>query len=106
MNLRTQLLHDDRYLNMKRAELVKHIMRQTCPDPDEIDAWAMGVFTEDPDDAECLTRVFVVFGQLEDCAAAVAGCLRRQFPGSSRLRILSFQGEVPEIDCRLNDFCF
>lgn len=106
MNLRT-LLHAERSINMKRAELVKYIMKLSVPDPDELDAWAMGIFEEDPEDGDCLTRQFVVFGKLKDCAEAVAGCLtRKQKPPTASMRILSFQGEVPEIECRSNDFCF
>jgi hypothetical protein len=101
MNLRELILHAD----MTRGQLVKYIMTMSCPDPDEIDQWAMGLFEADPDD-ECLIRRFVVFGPLKDCADAVAGCLTRKHPDCSRMRILSFQGKVPEIDCRENDFCF
>lgn len=92
---------------MERDRLVQHIIKQAQPDPKQSDQWAMGVFKEDPDE-ESLTRIFVAFGRLRDCAEAVAGCLTRKpkLPPAVRTRILSFQGEVPAIDCRENDFSF
>jgi hypothetical protein len=104
MPLRTlYLLHAER---MKRGDLIDQLLKMMVPDPHEIDSWVMAVFAEDPNDEELQTRIFLVFGGLKDCAESVAGCLTRKPKPSARLRILSFQGQVPEIDCRANDFCF
>jgi hypothetical protein len=104
MNTRPLLL--SQIENLKRNELVKHIMTMTVPDASEIDSWAMGIFEEDPKADDCLERRFVVFGKLQDCVGAVAGCLSRQpKPSASKLRLVSRQGEVNEIDCKSNDFC-
>ena len=107
MTLQTLLLNGERSGDLRRDEIVRQIMKLTQPDPDEIDFWALGLFHEDPDE-DHLTRQMVVFGTLATCADAVAGCLARKpkLPRSSRMRILFAQGEVPEIDCRANDFCF
>jgi hypothetical protein len=93
-------------LTMKRDQLLSYIMKITRPEPGEADAWAIGVFKEDPDE-ESLTREFVAFGGLKDCADAVAGCLSRA-PKllRSRMRIVSIQGQIDAIDCRSTDFSF
>ena len=101
MNLRTLILKAD----MKRTELVKHIMTMSCPDPDEIDAWVWGVFEEDPDE-DHLTRQFVVFGPLKACADSVAGFASQKSKPATKLCILFAQGDIPEIECRSADLCF
>jgi hypothetical protein len=104
MNTRPLILNQIQ--NLKRAALVKHILTMTVPDPEEIDAWVMGIFEEDQKDDDCLSRRFVVFGRLQDCADAIAGLLsRKPKPSASKMRLVSRQGEVNEIDCRSNDFC-
>lgn len=106
MMSRTLLLRAGGALTMTRDQLVNYILKLTRPAPNEPDAWAFGVFKEDPDE-DSLSREFVVFGGRKDCVEAVAGCLSRTPKVSrSRMRIVSFQGEVEAIDCRSNDFSF
>jgi hypothetical protein len=105
MNTREVLLNPE---HLKRNAIVKHILTMTVPDPEEIDAWVMGLFEQDdPKDDDCLSRRFVVFGPLRECAAAIAGFISREpKPSASKLRLLSRQGEVAEIECRSDDVCF
>jgi hypothetical protein len=106
MTSRTLPLRANGALTTNRAYLVNHIIALIRPDPGEADAWAMGVFKEDPDE-DSLTREFFVFGGLTDVVDAVAGYLSRA-PKllRSRRRLVAVQGEVDAIDCRSTDFSF
>jgi hypothetical protein len=97
MNTRSLILPPKR---LTRAQIVERIIKQTCPDPDELSQWALALFEDDPADKGLQNRIFLAVGGLRICASSVANCLlSRKRKHASRMRVISAKGEF------LDDVC-